>query len=148
MVDRRQKHRFDQLGLRSGAAHDNERLAGEDRRTFGDGPDVARKPEITEIVDEFVGEDLLRTHIFDIFGGKVQILQIFNGLLETGRDRKTAAVRYFAVKKIEISDFILQTVVQKAVGHGEFVEIGQHRKIDAVEHFVHVGFSCLYCEIS
>ena len=57
---------------------------------------------------------------------KVQILDVFDELLEARRDGKAAAVRDRAEINVKIGDAIFEAGLEIAVAHGQLVEIAEH----------------------
>ena len=117
------------LRLDGRCAHDHERLAREHGCALGNGPDIALEPEIAQVFEKLLGEHLPAAQILDILVVKVQILNVFNHLLQPRGDGKAAVVGILAVKNIKIGYFIPHAVVEISVAHRELVVIAQHGEV-------------------
>lgn len=129
MVDAQQHHRFDQLCLNDRAAHCDNRLTRENRRTFRNSPHIAGKFEMLEIIEEFLAENMAGAQIFNIVVIKMQVPKIIYQLFHTGHDCESAVIRHFAEKHIEIADRIFISLGKIAVGHRQLIKIGEHGQI-------------------
>ena len=129
MVDGQQQHGLDKLRLDDGAPHGDDGLTGEDDLPFGDGPHIAFKAEVFQIVQKALGKASPPLQIGDVLIGESQVLQILHQLFHAGHDGVAAVIGYLAEKHIEIRDGILHAVVEVTVGHSELIEIRQHRQV-------------------
>ena len=134
MVQGQQQVGFDELGLDGGGAHGEDGLPGEDGGALRDGPDVAGKPEVPQVLQKFRGEAALAPQVFEILLLEPEVLDVIDHLLQPRGDGKTAAVGDVAEKYVEVADPVLQAGLEIAVAHGELVEIEQHRVVDVVLH--------------
>jgi hypothetical protein len=129
MVEREQEEGFHQLRLDGGRADGHDRLAREDRRALGHGPDVAHKMKMAQIVEEALAELVFGAQIGDIVIRKMQVLQILHRLLQPRRNGEAAVVRHVAEKDVEIDDAVLQSALIIPVAHRELVKVAEHREI-------------------
>ena len=132
MVDAQQDVGLDQLGLDGRRPDSDDGFSGEHGGSFGYGPDVAGEPEIGQIGQEFLAEDLAAPEIFDIFRVKMQVLHILDDLLQTCGNGESAPVRTLAEEHIKIGDAVLIAVCEIALAHGQLIEIAQHGQIQLV----------------
>ena len=58
MIDAQQQHRLDELRLNDRAAHDNDRLAGENGCPLRDSPNIAGKLEMPQIIKKCLAESV------------------------------------------------------------------------------------------
>ena len=129
VVERQQQERLDELRLNGRRADRHDRLAREDGRPLRHGPDIAGEAEVSEVVEEALVKHLPAAQILDILLIKTQLADIFDCLLQTGRDGKAAVVRHGAEEDVEIRDAVLHALHKVAVAHGKLVIIAQHREI-------------------
>ena len=132
MVDRQQKHRFEQLRLYRGTFYRHERFVREDRRSLGHGVNVAIKFEIREILQKFLAELVLGAQIFDVILAEMELFQKFYHLRKPRRDGKSAVVGNFSEKHIEICNIVLHSALIIAVRHGELIKVAQHGVVRVV----------------
>ena len=135
MVDGQQQEGFDQLCLNGRGTDRQDRLLGENRRTLGNGPNIAGELEMRQVIQEFLAEQVPAPEILDVRRFETQFLDIVDDLLQAGGNGKSAAVGTLAVKHIEISDLIPVIFLEIAVGHGQLIEVTQHGQIDLVIYF-------------
>ena len=126
MVDAQQHHRLHKLGLDGRTTHRDNRFARKNRRTFRYSPNIAGKPEISQIIKKLVAENVSGLEIFHVLFRKTQTFQIVYQLLHTGHDGKPAVIRHPAEKHIEITSGILKTTEKIAIGHGQLIKIRKH----------------------
>ena len=126
MIDLQQKVGFHELRLNGGRAHRDERLAREHGCALRNGPDVAREPEILQIVQKSLAEQLPATQIGNVLVGEMQIFDVVDDLLETGGDGVAAVIRYAAEEHIEIRDAVLHIVLQITIAHRQLIEVAEH----------------------
>ena len=125
MVDRQQKHRFEQLRLYRGTFYRHERFVREDRRSLGHGVNVALKFEIREILQKFLAELVLGAQIFDVLLAEMELFQKFYHLRKPRRDGKSAVVGNFSEIQVKTCLHILFAGKQVPVSHGKFVKIAK-----------------------
>ena len=102
LVVQTQKHKgLHELGLNGGSPDGQNGFAGENRRSLGNGPDVAGEGEVPQVVQKRLREAVFGPQIGDILLIKVEILNIFHHLRQTGGDGKAALVRDRAVKHVK-----------------------------------------------
>ncbi len=94
---------------------------------------IALKPEVLEIREEFFREHMLLTEIFHVLIRELHILDVFNDLFKTREDGKAAFIRILAVEYIECHLNILVVVSEITIGHGQFVKIHHHRDITFIK---------------
>ena len=126
VVNRQKEHRLDKLRLHDGAAHGQNRLAGENRHAFRHGPDIARKAECREILQKFLIKEAAAAQVVDVLLRKVQIFQVLDHLLHAGHDCEAAAVGHFAEEHVEVRNAVAHAVDEITVGHCQLIEVGQH----------------------
>ena len=120
---------IDELGLDDRAADMDDGFVREDRSAFGNGPHVAGELEVPEVVEEVVRE-AAGLQVRKVFLGEVQVVQVVHHLLETGRDDVAAVVRDMTVEEVEVTDGVLQPVMEIATTHGQLVEVGEHGDVE------------------
>ena len=129
MVDGKQYHGFNKLSLHHRAADGYDRFVRENRRSLRHRPDIAGKTEMPQIIQKFLAEQGLGAEIFDILLGEGEVFQILDHLSDAGHDRQSAAVRNPAEEHVKIRGLIGSSVLKKAVGHGQFIKIGQKGEV-------------------
>ena len=129
MVDGQQQHGLDKLRLDDGAPHGDDGLAGEDDLPFGDGPHIAFKAEVFQIVQKALGKAAPPLQIGDVLIGESQVFQVLHQLFHAGHDGVAAAVRHTAEEHIKDGDFVNVSLVQIARRHGQLIEIGHGGQI-------------------
>ena len=80
--------------------------------------------------------------VLDILLGEMQILDVLDDLFQTRSDGKAAAVGTPAEEQVEIGDPILVARGEIALGHGQFIKITEHGKVQFVvdNHCSHLIF--------
>ena len=126
MVDGQQSKRLNELGLDGRCAHHHQRLLGEYRRTLWDGVDVAGEPEMPQVVQKLLAEQLPTPQIGDILLGKVQVFDVVDELLQPRGDGEATAVRHLPEEDVKVDDTVLVAGLKIPVAHGQFVEIAEH----------------------
>ena len=129
MVQRQKQKRLDDLRLDGRGADRHDRLVREDGRPLRDGPDVAGESVIPQRFEEPLAEHLPPAQIRDVVLVKMELLDIADGLLQTGRNSKAAAVRHRPEEDVEIRDAVLHPTRVIAVGHGQLVVVAEHRQV-------------------
>ena len=79
-----------------------------------------------QIGEELLAEQVPAAEILDVLVGEVQVLDVVDQLLQSGRDGEAAAVRYLAEEHVKVGDAILAAGFKVAVAHGQLVEIAEH----------------------
>ena len=126
MVNGEQQEGFEQLGLDGRGADDHDGLAREHGRPLRHGVNIAGEAEGAQIFQKFLAENALAAQVRNVLLVKVQILDVFDELLEARRDGKAAAVRDRAEINVKIGDAIFEAGLEIAVAHGQLVEIAEH----------------------
>ena len=129
VVQNEQEIGLDELRLDRVAAHRNERLTRENDGSLGNCPHITREAEGAEIIEKFLREAVFGAEIGDIVLVKVQIVHVFDDLLEACRDGVAALIGILAEKYVEINDLILHARAEIAVAHRQLVKIKQHGEI-------------------
>ena len=126
MVDGQQCERLDELGLNGRRADDDQRLFGKHRRPLRNGVNIAGKAEVPQVIQKFLAEQIPSPEIRDVRLCEVQVLDVVDKLLQSGRDGKASAVRHLAEKYVEIGDAIPVARLEVAVAHGQLVKVAEH----------------------
>ena len=129
VVDAQQQVGLNELGLDGGSADSDQGLLGKDHGALGHGPDIAGELEILQILQEGLGEEVPRPQVGDVLFGEVQLLDVADDLLQTGRDAEAAAVGATTEEQVEVGDAIFVAVFKVAVCHGQLVEITEHGQV-------------------
>ena len=146
MVDAQKQVGFHQLGLNGRRPHGNNRFLGEHRGTLRHRPDVSGKPEICQIIQEILGEQLPSPEIFNILRFKMQLLDVLDNLLQPSCNGKAAPIGAPTEKQVEIGNPIRVTLGKIPLSHGQFVKIAEHGQVqflvdNHVGHLAHnIGF--------
>ena len=93
VIDGQQREGLDELRLDGGRAHNDHRLLREHGRPLRHGVNIAGEAEGAQIFQKFLAENALAAQVRNVLLVKVQILDVFDELLEARRDGKAAAVR-------------------------------------------------------
>ena len=126
VVDGQQREGLDQLRLDGRRAYHHHRLPGKHRGPFRDGVDIAGKTEVAQIVQKLLAEQVAPTEIGDILLAEMQVFNIIDQLLQTGRDGIAAFIGHLAEEHIEIGNAILVPVAEVSVAHGQLIKVAQH----------------------
>ena len=129
MIYRKQDIGFYKLCLDSRCLYGKDRLVRENRRTLRYGVNIAGKSEVFKIFEKFFIENLLTAQKFYIFGRKMKLFYIFDYLVKSCRNRKSAVVGYVSEKYIKIGCALIEAVFKIAVRHSKLIEIAQHCEI-------------------
>ena len=129
MVDQHQQHCFDKLRLDGGTANNQQRFVREHRGALGNSPNIAGKFKIKQVLQEPFIEEFFAAQVGDILLGKLQILNVINHLLNTGKDGYAAFVRNGTEEQIKINGTFAIVGAEKTVCHSQFVKIRQQRQI-------------------
>ena len=140
MVDTQQKIGLNELSLNGRCPDGDDGLSGEHRRSLGYGPDIAGKLKVSQIGQEFLGEEIPAPQIGNVLVGEVQPLNVLHDLLQTRRNGKSAAVGTAPEKQVKIGDAILITVGKVSLTHGQLIKIAQHGQVEFVVngHNIHL----------
>ena len=147
MVHAQQQIRLNKLRLNGRRADGYDRLPGENGRSLRHRPDVAGEFKIGKIVQEILVKALPLPQVRDILRVKMQLLNILDDLLQTGRDGKPAPVGAAAEKQVKIRYAVGIAVGKIPRAHGQLVKIAEHCQIQFVahNHFGHLIFyTCGY----
>ncbi len=126
--DGRKQVGFGDLGFDDGRAEGEHRLAGEERRAFRDGEQIAGEAEGVQVVEELgrrVAELRQAAEVGDFFIRELQVQQIIDGLRQPGGDDEVAVRGQAADGELERRDLIGFAGLEISRRHGELVEIGE-----------------------
>ena len=126
MVNTQQKIRLNELGLNGRSANGNDGFIGEHGCSFRNRPDVSGKTEISQILQEFLTEEVSAPEIVNILLRKMQILNVLDDLLQTGSNGKTTAIGTAPEKQIKISNAVCIARGKIALTHGQLIKIAEH----------------------
>ena len=142
MVHAQQQIRLNKLRLNGRRADGDDRLPGKNGRSLRHRPDIAGKLEIGQIIQEILAEAFPLPQVGDILRVKMQLLNILDDLLQTGRNGEPAPVRATAEKQVKIGYAVGITVGEVPRAHGQLVKIAEHRQIQLVvdNHSGHLIF--------
>ena len=96
--------------------------------------DVAGEPEIAQVLQKILIEELQASQILNVAGLEGQVLDIVDDLVEAGRDGEAAAGGIFPVKDVEDDGFI-GLVLKVALHHGQLVEVCQQGQSHGAHSF-------------
>ncbi len=125
------------MGLNGRRANDQYRLPRKNGGAFRHRPDIAREPEVSEIVQKFLAKEAASPEVCDVFFRKMQVFNIINGLLQSGGDGISAVIRNRAEKKVEIGYPVPNAGFQVSVAHGQLIKVAEHSIIES-RMFSHV----------
>ena len=123
---------LEQLALQRGAGDAHHGLARIDELALGDGVNVHVCTKIAQVVEESrlehraAGRGLERGEVVDILGRKAKVLDQLGQLGGAAHDGVRAAKRMVAVKRRKTTLLIGLTALPQALGHSEFVQVGEH----------------------
>ena len=142
MVHAQQQVRLHQLRLNGGRTDGDDRLPGENGRSLRHRPDVAGELEIGQIIQEILAEALPPPQVGNVLRVKMQILNILDNLLQTGRDGEPAPVGAAAEEQVKIGYAVGIAVGKIPRAHGQLVKIAEHRQIQlaTLNHSGHLIF--------
>ena len=135
VVDGEEGEGLDELGLDSGSPDHHHRLAGEDGRALGDGPDIAGELEVPQVIQELLVKEALAPEVLDILIVEMQVLDIVDQLVQTCADGKAAAVRHIPEEDVEIGDAVFVSSLKITVAHGQLIEVAEHGHIQLLFSF-------------
>mgnify|MGYP000370404057 CR=1 FL=1 len=111
---------------------------GEDHGSFGNGVDIAGKFKISQIFQEILFKDPSGAQIIDVLGIEMEILDVFDDLLQPGCDGEAASVGHIAEEHVEVADLVgIPLRLKVAVAHGQFVKITQKCVVHVFLHLFH-----------
>ncbi len=114
-------------------AQREERLAGEQRRAFGDREEVAGEAQAGEHVEEAgagVRELRQRAEIVDLLRGEAQVQEILDRLCKARRQNEVAIVRQAADEQLKGGALFGLAGLEIARRHGELIEVGESSASD------------------
>ena len=126
MVDGQQGKGLDKLCFNGRSPHHHQGLLGEHRGPLRHGINVAGKPEISQIFQEFLAEQVPPPKIRNVLLGEVQVLDVVDQLLQARGNGKAALVRHPAEEHVKIRDLILEAVLEIPVAHGQLIKVAEH----------------------
>ena len=132
MIDAQQGVGLNELGLGGGGPDGHQGLAGEARRPLGHCPDVPGKPEMAQVIQEVLLEQVLAPQVVDVLLAEVQILDVLYQLLQPRRNGEAALVGHPAEENVEVGDALLHPLAEVAVGHGHLIEVEQHGQVQSL----------------
>ena len=118
---------LDPLGLGQRGGHSQQRLAREDDRAFGNGPDVALESERAQHREECgvrVCEGGKAANPLDLIGRKGQREEVADRLFEPGEDEVGAMWRHSPDEKLERGPLLRHARGEVAGHHRELVQVG------------------------
>ena len=137
VVELQQHIGFQHLGLYCRGADRYDRLPGKDRCALRDCPEISVKPELSQVIQKSLIEHSSSPQIINVLLVKMQVLYIFDNLLQPGRNREAPAVRNTAEEDVKIGNPVFHACFPIPVPHGELIIITEHREINAVGAFLH-----------
>lgn len=90
MIDDAQQGGLNELSLNNRGLNPEQRLAGQGDAALRDGINIACKAKILKIFKKVGLKDVQALQIGNILRRKVEVLNILNGLIQTGNDGKAA----------------------------------------------------------
>ena len=127
MIDHHQDIGLNKLRLDHRGANRHQRLAGENHRSLGNGPDIAREAEGTKTLEKFLGKATLFPQKRNILVVKMQILNIFDDLLKSRSNGKAAVIGVLAIEDVKINDLVSHAANRIAISHGQLIVVAKHR---------------------
>lgn len=104
MIDQQKRHRFDQLCLNHGPAHDDQGFIGEYDGAFGHGPHIAGKFKVFEQLQKGFTENAFLSQKFKVIFRESEVLNVFDKLLQACSYGKTSGIGYRTEIQIKIRD--------------------------------------------
>ena len=129
VVQGEQQEGFNKLCLDGGGPDRKQRLTRENRGALRHGPDITGETEGAEKVQKILAEAALGPQISQVLLVKMQLLNVFNDLGQTGGKRKARLVGHRTVEYVKIADTVLQSGLKVAVCHCQLVKVTQHGQI-------------------
>ena len=127
-----QQRRLEQLALQRGAGDAHHGLARKHELALGHGVNVHVRTEVAQVVEECrlkhraAGRSLERGEVVDVLGRKAQVLDKLGQLGGAAHDGIRAAKGMVTVKRRKTTLLIGLAALPQALGHSEFVQIGEH----------------------
>ena len=128
MVHNVQNRSFHKLSFHNRCYHFHHWLSWENNSAFRDGINIAGKMEGAKIFQKILLKNGKTAKIFDICVCKSQILNIFNYLLQSCTDSKTASAWVITVKHVEY-DSLVSWVLKIPLHHGKFIKIREQSQV-------------------
>ena len=126
VVNRQQNEGFDQLCLNGRCPNGHNGFLGENRRTFRNCPNVTGELKVCQILQEFFCKDIPVAKVSNIFGSKMQLLNVIYDLFQTGGNGEATPVRTLPEEYIKVADSVLVAIFKIAISHGQFIEVTEH----------------------
>ena len=126
VVHGQQGEGLNELGLDGRGPDHHQRLLGEHRRPLRHGVDVAGEPEVRQILQKLLAEQVPPTEILNVLRGEVQVLDVTDQLFQTGGNGEAALIRHPAEEHVKIRDLVLEAVFKVSVAHGQLVKVAEH----------------------
>ncbi len=134
MVDNAQNRGFNKLRFHDRCHNLYHGFSREHQRAFRNAVDIAVEAEVGKIIQKIRVKDLQSAQVLDVLCREVQIFNVSDKLFNAAHDRIAAAERIVAEKRVENNGFVFNLVLEIALHHREFVQIGEQRQVLSV-HF-------------
>ena len=137
MVDDVEQRGFKKLCLHDRRNDADNRFAGENDRSLRNSQNFAGKPQGGQAGEKRLVKDVQTAQIGNVVLGKMEILDVFNGLLKAGRHGIGRHVALLAIEDIKAGAVIFHAEPQIAVHHRQLIQVGHHCQ---VAHLIHLAF--------
>ena len=137
MVDDVEQRGFKKLRFHDRRNDADNRFAGENDRSLRNSQNFAGKPQGGQAGEKRLVKDIQAAQIGNIVLGKMEILDVFNGLLKAGRHGIGRHVALLAIEDIKAGAVIFHAEPQIAVHHRQLIQVGHHCQ---VAHLIHLAF--------
>ena len=134
VIEDQQQEGLHQLGLNGRGPDGDYRLPGEDGRTLRNGPDIAGKPEIPQIIQELFRKEVLAPEIVNILFAEMQVFNIGNDPVQARTDGVAAVIRDLPEKDVKVGNPVLKARLKIAVAHGQLIKVAEHGHIELIRH--------------
>ena len=139
MVYCEEDHGFYELRLNCRAFNGYKRLVRENRRSLGDSPHIAFKAEVQQIFKKILAEHISASQVFNVLGGKAEVFEVFDNLLNSCHYSIACVVGSFAEEHIKVSSLASSAVFKESVSHGYLIEVNKHCQISVIHsNFLHI----------
>ena len=128
MVHNVQNRSFHKLSFHNRCYHFHHWLSWENNSSLRNGINISGEMERTKIFQEILFKYGKAAQILNICVCKSQILNIFNYLLQSCTDSKTASAWVITVKHVEY-DSLVSWVLKIPLHHGKFIEIREQSQV-------------------